>query len=363
MRIYIHALFLEEPELTLEELGFNSAFAQHFNTIDNTNLAPCRVSLEQRGLYCVMTELGEMDAVCTGKMLYEAEKPAIGDWVTAQILDEQPPKAIITSILPRKSMFSRKEAGSRMREQPVAANIDTVFVVMGLDHNFRAARIERYLTLAWESGADPVVVLTKCDLCDDIESKINEIMASAPGVPVHAVSVINGVGLECLDEYIFKGRTVALLGSSGVGKSTIVNYLLGNEVMRVQDVRDDDSRGRHTTTHRQLFVLPSGGMVIDTPGMRELQLWDANDGLSEAFSDIESLAEGCRFRDCTHNDEPGCAVRQALKDGSLDARRFENYRKMLGELSYFKRKNDVGAASVEREKWKKIHKLIKKMKR
>jgi len=353
---------LEEPELTLEELGFNSAFAQHFNSIDNIDLSPCRVSLEQRGLYCVVTEFGEMAAVCTGKMLYEAEKPVIGDWVMAQILDEQPPKAIITSMLPRKSMFSRKEAGSRMKEQPVAANIDTVLIVMGLDHNFRAARIERYLTLAWESGADPVVVLTKCDLCEDVELKISEVMASAPGVPVHAVSVLQGIGLEYLDGYIYTGQTVALLGSSGVGKSTIVNYLLGNEVMRVQEVRDDDSRGRHTTTHRQLFVLQSGGMVIDTPGMRELQLWDANDGLAEAFSDIESLAKECKFRDCKHNDEPGCAVRRALIDGTLDARRFENYRKMLGELRYFERKNDVGAAQTERERWKQIHKQIKKMK-
>lgn len=347
--------------MNLQDIGYDSDFAHHFSQLSNDNLSPCRVSLEQRGLYSILSEYGEMAAVPTGKMLYETEKPVIGDWVAAQILHEQPPKAIIHALLPRKSKFSRKEAGSRVREQPIAANIDTVFVVTGLDNNFRAGRIERYLTLAWESGAAPVALLTKCDLCEDVDSKISEVMASAPGVPVHAISSVQGIGMECLESYITAGQTVALLGSSGVGKSTIVNYLLGDSVQKVHEVRDDDSRGRHTTTHRQLFVLPSGGMVIDTPGMRELQLWNADDGLAEAFSDIEKLGESCRFRDCKHVNEPGCAVIRALRDGTLDARRFENYQKMLGELHYLERKQDVGASLTEREKWKKIHKQIRKI--
>ncbi|MHB9036934.1 MAG: ribosome small subunit-dependent GTPase A [Armatimonadota bacterium] len=350
--------------MSLEDLGYNSVFAECFDRLALEDFSPARVTLEHRGLYTVLTECGEMAAVPTGRMYYDADEgglPVVGDWVAARILDETPPKAIIHSILPRKSMFSRKEAGDRVREQPIASNIDTVFIVVGLDNNFSVRRIERYLTLAWESGAEPVVLLTKSDLCEDVEAVLDQSRRSASGAPVHAVSAVCGVGLDLLSGYLAKGRTVALLGSSGVGKSTVINYLLGNETQRVQEVRDADSRGRHTTTHRQLFVLPNGGLVIDTPGMRELQLWNAENGLAETFVEIEELARGCRFTDCRHADEPGCKVVQALNDGTLDPARFANYVKMQNELKYLERKQDVGAVAAERQKWKSIHKQIRNL--
>jgi len=285
--------------------------------------------------------------------------PVVGDMVEIRVLDEDPPHAIITSILPRKSLFVRKEAGKRTGAQPIAANIDTVFIVCGLDANFRVRRIERYLTLSLESGAQPVVVLTKADICDDVEEKVEAVRASAAGCPVYAISTYTGAGLDDLSEQLRAGVTVALLGSSGVGKSTLANYLLGNEIQRVQEVRDIDGRGRHTTTSRQLFVLPSGCCVIDTPGMRELGLMDADDGLAGAFIDIEEIARNCRFVDCSHEGEPGCAVAEALEQGLLDQNRFENYQKMKRELLYIERKQDTGAAAAERTKWKKIHKMAR----
>ena len=285
--------------------------------------------------------------------------PVVGDMVEIRILDEDPPHAIINSVLPRKSLFARKEAGKRTGVQPVAANIDMVFIVCGLDANFSVRRIERYLTLTLEGGAQPVIVLTKADICDDVDEKIEAVRGSAAGWPIHAISTFTGFGLDELSAHLRADVTVALLGSSGVGKSTLTNYLLGNDVQRIQEVRDFDGRGRHTTTSRQLFVLPSGCCVIDTPGMRELGVIDADDGLSGAFSDVQEIAANCRFGDCSHQGEPGCAVAEALEEGTLDQARFENYLRMKRELLYIERKNDAGAAAAERTKWKKIHKMAR----
>lgn len=348
--------------MILEQIGFDSKFAKDFAPYEEKGLSIGRISLVYKNSYIVYTEHGEMPATISGRMHYDSlGLPVVGDWVAVNILDEDPQRAIIHGTLPRRSKFSRKEAGKRTVEQPLAANIDTVFIVVGLDHNFSVRRVERYLTLAWESGAAPVVILTKSDLSGEVENRLREVESSSPGVPVHAISVHTETGLEQLTGYLTPGKTVALLGSSGVGKSTIVNYLIGKDIQKVQEVRYDDSRGRHTTTTRQLFVLPSGGLVIDTPGMRELQLWDADEGLAGAFEDIETLAKKCRFSDCHHEDEPGCRVRQALDEGDLGFARFENYQKLLRELDYLERRKDTSAAIIERSKWKKIHKQIRKM--
>lgn len=350
--------------MLLENLGFDSIFTDSFTPYECEDYCPARVTLEHKGSYMVHTEQGEMPGLLTGKMYYEADDnglPIVGDWVVTRVLDEQPPKAIIHAILPRRSKFSRKEPGKKISEQPLAANIDTVFIVVGLDNNFNVRRIERYLTLTLQGGAEPVVLLTKSDLCEAVDERLNEVLSSAPGVPVHAISVLEDQGLEQLSKYLLKGRTVALLGSSGVGKSTIINYLLGKEAQKVNDVRVQDSRGRHTTTHRQLFILPSGALMIDTPGIRELQLWNADEGVSGVFSDIEDLARCCRFQDCSHRDEPGCKVRESLDDGTLDPSRFENYQKMLRELGYLARKQDDGLAREDKLKWKKIRKDARKL--
>jgi ribosome biogenesis GTPase len=358
---------MEESELKLDTLGWNSFFAGNFHIYQSQGCVPARVSLEHKNSYVVWCELGETPGALSGRMYYDAygrgDLPAVGDWVAAQVLDERDPHAVIHAVLPRKSKVSRKQAGKSTNEQVLAANIDTLFVVVGLDDNFSLRRIERYVTLAWDTGARPVVVLSKADVCADAETRVREAEGSVPGVRVHAVSSVTGLGLDALGDYLLPGETAALVGSSGVGKSTIINYLLGNEVQRTQEVRLDDSKGRHTTTRRQMFALSSGALVIDTPGMRELGLWGVDEGLSGAFADIAELGLLCRFADCTHRDEPGCIVRQAVHDGDLDSARFENYQKMQKELEYLVRKQDKGSEAAERAKWKTIHKQARKIKK
>ena len=292
----------------------------------------------------------------------ENQYPAVGDWVVIRPLVKEH-KGTIHAILPRKSKFSRKVAGERTKEQVVSTNVDTVFIVSSLDggRNFNLRRIERYLTLAWSSGATPVIVLNKVDLCPDVDVFIRTVEAIAPGVSIHAVSAKEQIGLDELRKYLAIGNTVAFLGSSGVGKSALINALLGVEKQEIGEVRDSDRMGRHTTTRRELIFLPDGGMVIDTPGMREIQMWAGDDDLVGTFYDIETLAKRCRFSDCSHNTESGCAVRTAIDHGDLDPARLESYRKLQNELSYLASREEHSTRLHEKAKWKKISQWSKEL--
>jgi ribosome biogenesis GTPase / thiamine phosphate phosphatase len=349
--------------LSLTSLGWNEHYKQLSASLHKDGLIPARVASEQKQIYRVLTEQGEFTAEITGKMRFQADGrkdyPAVGDWVMINPrMDEG--KAIIHAILPRKTKFSRKIAGQVIDEQIVAANIDTIFIVNSLNNDFNISRIERYLILAWESGANPVLLLSKADLCTDIEHKIAQIENIAIGVPIHVISSLQNEGLDQLQPYLQEGQTAALLGSSGVGKSSIVNRLIGETVMNVQDIRTGDDRGRHTTTHRELIVLKQGGLIIDTPGMRELGLWDSEAGLLTAFDDIEEIAGQCKFDDCSHGTEPGCAVNEAIKAGTLDQRRYDSYVKLQRELDYLARKENRREQLAAKDKWKKISKNSKR---
>ena len=327
----------------LAALGWNSRLDEQFTEHRQAGFVPARVSLEHTHIYRVLAEGGEWLARVAGRLRHRAGRradfPAVGDWVAIEPADPGN-EARIRAVLPRFSRFSRRAAGDVTEEQVVAANIDTVFLVAGLDHNFNPRRLERYLVVASDSGASPVVVLNKADLAGDVERHVAEVNAIASGVPVHPTSCRIPETLDVLRQYVGFGRTAALLGSSGVGKSTIVNRLIGHELLRTHDVREDDSRGRHTSTNRQLIVLAGGGLLIDTPGMRELQLWESG-GRAETFADISALADACRFRDCRHGDEPGCAVTAAVTSGELAVQRLESFRKLQAEQQHAEREQDA----------------------
>ena len=281
----------------------------------------------------------------SGKLRYEAlndeEFPSVGDFVVVSLRTSEM-RATIHKVLPRKSKFSRKVAGTNTKEQIVASNIDTIFLVNSLNKDFNARRIERYLIMAWESGASPVILLSKADLCVDLEEKLSQTEKAAAGVPIHIISAVDNRGMDDLNQYLKPGRTIALLGSSGVGKSTLLNYLAGEIVQETKEVRAYDDRGRHTSTSREMFILDSGAIMIDTPGMRELQLWGGTEGISEAFEDIETLASQCRFSNCMHKKEPGCAIKQAIEDGILDEKRFKSYSTLQKESKMIEKKqNDI----------------------
>lgn len=355
--------------MELNKLGFCAFFQKHFENFKNgqlENISIGRICVEHKSGYKIYSETGELNATISGRFRNACKAkedfPAVGDWVIFEPMDGEN-KAIIQAILPRKSKFSRKVAGNETQEQVIASNIDFAFIVCALNYDFNLRRIERYLSLVWQSGATPVVVLTKTDLCEDVSKKITEVSDIALGVDIHAISNILTDGIEVLQKYLSDNKTVVLLGSSGVGKSSLINNLAHENVMKVNELRSNMDKGRHTTTHKQMLILPSGGLIIDTPGIRELQLWDAQDGISQCFSDIEELAKSCRFSDCTHDNEPGCAVNRAIKDGLLDAQRLENYQKVQKEQEYLSNRQAQSAAKVEKDKWKAIHKQIKYFKR
>ncbi|MFC2020251.1 ribosome small subunit-dependent GTPase A [Chloroflexota bacterium] len=352
----------------LEDLGWCPFFQKQFQTLKILDSVPARVISESKGSFQVYSQYGELTAKLSGKMRYRAgaenQYPAVGDWVIIQpLIDEQ--KGIIHAVLPRKSKFSRKVAGERTEEQIVSANVDTVFIVSGLDggRNFNLRRIERYLTLAWGSGATPVIVLNKMDLCPDVNIYIRSVEDIAPSIAVHPVSAKERIGLDVLSNYLTKGNTAAFLGSSGVGKSALINALFGEEKQVIGEVRQDDRMGRHTTTKRELILLPGGGIVIDTPGMREIQMWAGEEGLQGAFHDIEMLAKQCRFSDCSHSTESGCAVRAAIDQGELDPTRLDSYQKLQNELKYLASREEHSTRLYEKVKWKKIAKWSKELKK
>ena len=344
--------------MNLKALGWNSFYAQEFATYATDGHAVGRVISEQKNYYRLYTEHGEKLAQVSGKMRHESYQrgnyPAVGDWV---VISNQPheERAIIRAILPRLSKFSRKVAGTTTEEQIIATNIDTVFLVNALNNDFNLRRLERYLTLAWESGASPVIILSKADLCSQTDDFRHQVQDIACGAPVHVISSFTQQGLQELLPYLVYGKTVALLGSSGAGKSTLINALYGANVQAVQDVRQGDDRGRHTTTSRELILLPQGGIIIDTPGMRELQLWGSEDGVHGSFEDVEYLAAQCRFHDCRHEHEPSCAVQQALQAGTLDQARYDSYVKLKKELAYLAQKENKLEYLANKQKWKKIN--------
>ena len=317
-----------------------------------------RVISQEKGLYKLRSGTEVKSAVVSGKYRYETQTvsdyPAVGDYVTAE-WPKDDSNAVITGLFPRKSCFIRKAAGTGKQEQVVAANIDTAFLCMSLNNNFNIRRLERYLSVAYDSGATPVVVLTKSDLCSNVESKITEAQSAAPGVDVLAISSLDE-DYEAVMKYILPGKTVAFIGSSGVGKSTLINKLTGTNRIATREIGNDD-KGRHTTTHREMITLQNGAFVIDTPGMRELGMWDSGDGIDTAFADIEELSRACKYADCTHTSEPGCAVLKALADGTLDAARFASYRKLKTENDYAA--DNSRYLEAKRSKFKEIAKINK----
>ena len=322
--------------MTLADFGWTDDFAQAFSVHAAAGLEPARVVCElRRNFYAVQTAEGEVLAECGGGFFHLARTPdqfpAVGDWVAVRRRGTEP-RADLHAVLPRKTKFSRRASGTEDIEQIVAANVDTVFLVGGLDRNFNPKRIQRFLVATKESGAEAVILLNKSDTCDDADAISRHVQTLVPGVPVVVTSVRTRKGLKALTmTYARPGRTLAFIGSSGVGKSSLINALLREEAMPTAEVREKDSKGRHTTTRRELLLCPSGALLIDTPGMRELQLWAVEDGLEEAFSDISALATQCRFGRCTHESEPGCAVQAALATGALPLSRLESYRKLKAE--------------------------------
>ncbi len=344
----------------LSKLGYQS-FKEDDLTIDS-NHEVGRIATHSNGIYKILSVKGEFQSELAGKFYYHTEVardfPCVGDWVIFEPLYPEA-KGIIHRVLERKSLLSRHVAGVKQEEQLMAANLDIVFLVNGLNE-FNLRRMERYLIQVYESGAMPVFILTKRDLCEDVDEKIKGVEEIAWGVPIIVMDTRSD-SLEPILEFLVEGKTGALIGSSGVGKSTLINRLLGNDVQKTQGIREEDAKGRHTTTHRELFLLPAGGVIIDTPGMRELQLWSGEESASETFQDIVALSQQCRFRDCRHHREPGCAIKEAIENKQLSLERYNSYQKLQREMKFLDLKDKYGthqATRIQVKEWRKKNKGI-----
>jgi ribosome biogenesis GTPase len=351
----------------LAPLGWDESFDGSFHAHRALGRTPARVVAVHKETSIVRDHAGDRPAAVSGRFRFDAlspgDYPAVGDWVALEPAAGD--EAVVAAVLPRRSAIRRSAADSTRRgggrladEQILAANVDVAFLVAGLDGDFNLRRIERYLAVAWSSGVSPVVVLNKADVATDLDGRLVAVEAVAPGVPVLVLSALTGDGVDAVRDHLEAGRTAVVLGSSGVGKSTLANTLLGEARQATHGVRESDSRGRHTTTHRELFELPNGALLIDTPGIRALEVGGAADGLAPAFEDVEALAAQCRFSDCRHDGEPGCAVRAALADGRLTRDRLDSHRKLERELAHEARRSDPRAAAENRRRWKSIHKAV-----
>jgi len=341
----------------LSTLGFGPFFEEQLSRSEHPAAIPARIAAEHRGAYMVWSASGAGRAQLAGKLrtrLEDKELPAVGDWVALKDAPGPDRTTIIEHVLARRTVFTRGAAGRKGRTQIVAANVDLVFAVCGLDADFNVRRIERYLTRIWASGAQPAVILNKADICENTAARMAEVESHCPGVPVHVTSALRSEGLAVIRASIRDGLTAAFVGSSGAGKSTLINAFLGEERMPTGEVRARDGRGCHVTTHRQLFMLPGGGLLLDTPGMRELQLVD-EDGLDSVFEDIAELSARCRFGDCHHDTEPGCAVKEAMKSGDLAADRLEHYRKLEREAQAYDRRHDERLRRQSERAWGQLY--------
>lgn len=345
----------------LENFGWNDFFEQQ-QTPETRQLTLGRVIAQHRNAYTIATAHGTHQADVSGRFFYESAQsddfPAVGDWVAADATHES--SVQIKHVFNRRTKLSRKEAGKNEREQIIASNIDTIFVMSSLNNELNMRRLERYLALVFESGAQPVVLLTKSDLFAESNALLSKTQHNFPHIAMHAISSVQQTGLSELAGYFAPGRTLGCIGSSGVGKSTFINALLNEALLETGEIREGDSKGRHTTTHRELFVLPSHAMIIDTPGLRELQIWSAQNGIDETFGDIAELVFLCRFKDCQHENEPGCAIQEALQSQTLDAARYRSYQKLLREERYQARKNDRNMQREEKEKWKRVSQELRR---
>jgi ribosome biogenesis GTPase len=349
-------------EAGLRPLGWDEYFDKEAEGFRGSGFQFGRVSAEDREHYIVLTTAGEREAEVSGRFLFGTETPAdfpkVGDWVAITDFPAEE-KAVIHAVLPRRTRLSRNAAGKRTEEQVLAANIDVVLLVQGLDFDFNLRRLERQMVMVRESGAVPVIVLNKADLCADLTLPEAQVRAIAPGTDVLAVSALTETGLDGLRRSLRPRGTHVFLGSSGVGKSTLINRLIGRDILPTAPVREDDSKGRHTTSRRELFVLPGGALLIDTPGVREFQLWESDQAVGEVFADIAALAAGCRYADCAHVKEPGCAVRAAAASGALPAERYESYLKLRKELAFLETRQREKPGSDKKQWSKEIHGAVK----